>query len=612
LIDYHKLESILPKVEKPARYVGGELNSARKDINVPVRFLFAFPDAYEVGMSHLGTTILYNQANDRSDVYAERAYAPFKDMRDLMEREGIALYSLETYTEASAFDIIGFNLSYEMCYTTVLAMLKLAGLPIKSADRGNDTPIVMAGGACTFNPEPLWEFIDLFVIGEGEEVNNELIDLYIRHKPDFDKESFLREASEIEGIYVPRFYHVDYNADGTVAHIEGKKVKKRFIRDLDRSYYFKAPIVPNVNIVHDRATLEVFRGCSRGCRFCQAGIIYRPVREKSVETLKRQAKEITEATGFEEISLCSLSTGDYPGIEPLSLGLLCELDHVSVSLPSLRLDSFSKEYAEKMQGARKQSMTFAPEAGTQRLRDVINKNITEEDIMRGVRYAFESGCTSLKLYFMIGLPTETYEDLDGIVDLVKKICAEFRSIPKQMRKGSLKVHVSTSSFVPKPFTPFQWEAQDAVEVLNAKQQYLKDRLKMGGVRYNWHDTRLSFLEAVFARGDRRLSRVLEYVSREGAMFDSWADYFDFSKYERAFEKAGVDPDFYAGRVRKTDEVLPYDHIDCLVSKEYLIEEKYAAYNTKVTRDCRQGCTGCGLMEVCAKKTETDEVGVEKK
>ena len=601
MIDLQKLERILPKVEKPARYIGEEMNRAKSKADVPVRFLFAFPDVYEVGMSHLGTTILYNQANERQDVAAERTFAPFGDMQAAMKEAGIPLYSLESYTPAKEFDIIGFNLSYEMCYTTVLAMLDLAQIPIHSRERDESWPLVIAGGACTYNPEPLWEFIDLFIIGEGEEVNQELIDLYIRKKQNFKKEEFLREAAKIEGIYVPELYRVSYHGDGKIERIEGKTVRKRFIRDMDKAYYFTKPIVPFVNTVHDRATLEVFRGCTRGCRFCQAGMIYRPVREKSVEVLKKQAEEIIKNTGYEEISLSSLSTGDYSKIEELSVGLVNQFRdrHVSVSLPSLRVDSFDKEYAKVLQTAKKSSFTFAPEVGTQRLRDVINKNVTEEEILRGVRYAFESGCTSIKLYFMIGLPTETYEDLDGIVDLAMKVWHTFKDVPKELRRGSLRLHISTSSFVPKPFTPFEWEAQDTMEELTAKQAYLKEKLNMRVVKYNWHNTELSFLEAVFARGDRRLSKVLESAFRQGAMFDSWADYFDFSRYQRAFEEAGIDPTFYANREREEDEIFPYEHIDCLVSKRYLLKERHAAYQAALTPDCRQGCTGCGLMKDCA-------------
>ena len=605
MIDRKVLESILPKVEKPARYIGGEPNMVRKSADVPIRFLFAFPDVYEVGMSHLGTTILYHLTNEREDTYAERTYAPFKDMQDCMKEAGIPLYSLETYTPAAEFDIIGFNLSYEMCYTTVLAMLELAGLP-KLASQRDGLPLVIAGGACTYNAEPLADFIDLFIIGEGEEVNMELLDLYKAHKEKgFEKKAFLEEAAQIPGVYVPSLYTITYCADGRVASIDGPQmpVRKRFVKDLDASYYPEKFMVPFLRPVHDRAVLEIFRGCTRGCRFCQAGFIYRPVRERKQETLFRQADCILKDTGYEEISLLSLSSGDYSTIEELSIGLIekYEKDHVSVSLPSLRIDSFDKEYAKRMQGARKSSYTFAPEAGTQRLRDVINKNITEEDIMRGVRYAFESGASSIKLYFMIGLPTETYADLDGIVDLVKKIRGVFFSLPKEQRSGALSIHVSTSSFVPKPFTPFQWEKQDTMDELHAKQEYLREQLKMRGVRYNWHEAQLSYLEAVFARGDRRLGKVLLYAQENGAMFDSWQDYFQNEFWTDAFLRAGIDPEFYIYRERDVDEILPWDHIDCYVKKSYLVRELKRAREAVCTPDCREGCTGCGLGGRCFEK-----------
>ena len=602
MIDVDALNRILPQVEKPARYTGGELGMIKKPTEMPIRFLFAFPDVYEVGMSHLGSIILYHLTNEREDTYAERAYAPFPDMQQRMKEMGIPLYSLETYTPAREFDIIGFNLSYEMCYTTVLAMLEMAGLPLLAEER-DGLPLVIAGGTCTYNAEPLADFIDLFVIGEGEEVNMELLDLYKEHKErGFEKKAFLTEASRIEGIYVPSLCEVSYDAEGKIDQIKGESlpVRKRYIRDMDHSYYPEQMIVPFVNLVHDRVTLEIFRGCTRGCRFCQAGFIYRPVREKREETLLAQAEKLLSNTGYEEISLSSLSSGDYSAIEDLSIRLLDDNEkrHVSVSLPSLRIDSFDKEYAKRMQGARKSSYTFAPEAGTQRLRDVINKNITEEDILRGVRYAFESGTTSIKLYFMIGLPAETFEDLDGIADLVAKVRGVFYELPKQQRQGSLRIHVSTSSFVPKPFTPFQWMGQDSMELLREKQAYLKEKLNMRGVKYNWHDPRLSFLEAVFARGDRRLGKVLRYARENGAMFDSWQDSFRFEYWQDAFARAGVDPNFYATRQRELDETLPWSHIDCFVTPEYLKKELARAQEGKCTRDCRKGCTGCGFGGGC--------------
>ncbi len=589
----------LNDMEKPARYTGGELNSVYKE-NAEINFALCFADVYEVGMSHLGINILYEVLNGIEGVYAQRVFCPWVDRMERLRQQGEPLRSLEMQKPLYEFDMVGINLSYEMCYSNVLAMLELGGIPLMAAERKADMPIVVGGGACTVNPEPVADFFDLFVIGEGEEVVGELCDLYRAHKNSgFDRAAFLRAAAGLEGIYVPSLYEVSYKEDGTVLEVlpvggAPQKVRKRFVGDFDRAQTIRKPVVPYIATVHDRCTLEIMRGCSNGCRFCQAGYTMRPVRERALETVKETARSVIAATGYDEISLCSLSSGDYSQIGNLIADLLAEYreQRVSVSLPSLRLDSF--HFAEQLRQIRKTGLTFAPEAGTQRLRDVINKNITHDTIIGTVKQAFLSGVSGVKLYFMIGLPTETYEDLDGIAALVREIREQFYETPKGARKGYLNITVSASCFVPKPCTPFQWEGQDTVEQLKQKQQYLRERLKIRGVKFNYHDAALSVLEGVLARGDRRLGPALLAAYRAGAKMDAWQEHFSFERYRQAFLSCGIDPAFYANRPRPLTEVLPYAHIDCLIANSYLVREYQKAREQQTTQECRQKCARCGL------------------
>jgi len=596
-------DDILGSVEKPSRYTGNEWNSVRKNsAQADIRFAFCFPDVYEVGMSHLGMRILYHLLNEREDTYCERVFAPWVDMEQRLREKKLPLFALESKDPIKDFDFIGFTLQYEMSYTNIVNMLDLAQVPVLSADRTDSHPLVCAGGPCAYNPEPLADIVDFFMLGEGEEIINEVMDEYKSCKRNgVSREEFLNRIVNIEGIYVPRFYKVEYEKDGAVKEVKPAageypvKIKKRIIRDLDSVYYPDRMIVPFTGIVHDRIMLELFRGCIRGCRFCQAGFIYRPVREKSPERLLDLAEKLEDSTGYEEISLTSLSTSDYSWLGCLvdELAERMEKRGVNLSLPSLRVDSFSLNLMEKARKVRKSGLTFAPEAGTQRLRDVINKGVTEEDLINSVSLAFSGGWNNVKLYFMIGLPTETYEDLKGIADLGRKVVEAYYNVPKDKRGKGLKVTVSTSSFVPKPFTPFQWEAQDSIEILKEKQMYLKEQLKNRHITYNWHDPELSFLEAVFARGDRKVGKVLIKAWEKGCRFDSWAEHFKFEKWMEAFEECGVDPHFYANRKRSLDEVFPWSHIDVGVSEKYLVSENRKAYEGKTTPNCRVNCGHCG-------------------
>lgn len=601
-MDDKEFERLLLTVQKPGRYSGGEINSVIKDKEkVDVRFAFCFPDTYEIGMSHLGMKILYSQFNAREDIWCERVFAPWLDFEEVMRKNDIPLFALESRDPIKDFDFIGFTLQYEMSYTNLLNMLDLAGVPLRSRDREGLSPLVVAGGPCVCNAEPLADFVDIFFLGEGEEVDLEVIDLYKKHKEKGStKVEFLKEAAKIEGVYVPSLYEVHYNEDGTVNAVKPKGdapavIKKRIIKDLDNCFYPDNFVVPFIQIVHDRAVQEIFRGCIRGCRFCQAGFIYRPVREKSAGVINHQAKCLCENTGYDEISISSLSSSDYTELEPLLNEMLdwTQQNHISLALPSLRIDNFSEELLEKINHVRKSGLTFAPEAGTQRLRDVINKNVTEQEILSTCKIAFEGGHTAVKLYFMMGLPTETDEDLKGIADLGQKIVDMYYAMPNRPKGKSVSVSLSVAVFVPKPFTPFQFEPQISKEEMERKQAYLKSCITTRKIDLSMHDSSTSFLEGAFARGDRRLGDVLEAAFKKGCKFDSWNECFDLDKWNEAFNECGLDPDFYSQRLRAYDEINPWDHLDYAVSKSFLVREHINALNEKTTPNCREKCSACG-------------------
>lgn len=601
-----EIEKFLLGVQKPGRYTGGELNSIVKDKSkIDIRYAFCFPDTYEIGMSHLGMKILYSLVTARDDAWCERVFAPDVDMEQVMRDNGIPLYALESGEAIKDFDLIGFTMQYELSYTNVLNMLDLAGLPVRSRDRKDLTPIVIAGGACVCNAEPMAEFFDITLPGDGEEVTNELIDLLKEYKAKgATKQEFLEAAAQIKGVYVPSLYEVEYNDDGTVksitpTHGAPEKVEKRNVADLDKMFAPTEFVVPFLEVVHDRTTVEIFRGCIRGCRFCQAGFLNRPLREKSPEVVEAQCRSICEKTGYDEISLCSLSTSDYRGLEKLITDMLpwTVENKINISLPSLRADNFPKELMEQLNAVRRSGLTFAPEAGTQRLRDVINKNITEEEVLSTARQAFAGGWTAVKLYFMIGLPTETEDDIRGIADLAQAVVDEFYHNENKPKGKGVNVSVSVASLVPKPFTPFQWEPQDRPDTLIEKQNFLISCVKTRKVSVSRHVPWTSFLEGVFARGDRRLCDVIETAWRKGCKFDSWEEHLDREKWMDSFAENGIDPFFYTARKRSFDEVLPWDHMDYGVTKKFLIRENEKAHRGETTASCREKCAGCGAARL---------------
>ncbi|MDO5559150.1 MAG: TIGR03960 family B12-binding radical SAM protein [Oscillospiraceae bacterium] len=600
-----EIEKYLLQVQKPSRYIGGEPGSVTKDKkNVDVRFAFCFPDTYDIGMSHLGMKILYSLINERENYWCERVFAPWIDFENIMRDHDIPLYALESLDPVKDFDFVGFTMQYELSYSNVLNMLDLAGIPVYAKDRGESiSPIVVAGGPCVCNPEPFADFCDIISVGEGEEVTLEMMELYEKMKKQgATRSEFLREAAKIEGLYIPSLYDISYNEDGTIRCYTPKDgapavVRKRIIKDFDKVFYPKTFVVPFTEIVHDRASVEVLRGCIRGCRFCQAGFIYRPFREKSSAVINSEARDLCENTGYDELSLASLSTSDHSNIDSMLTDLLeyTENEKVNLSLPSLRIDNFSDALLEKIKKVRKSGLTFAPEAGTQRLRDVINKNVTEEEIMSTCKISFMGGYTKVKLYFMMGLPTETDEDIIGIAETAQKILDLFYSLENRP-KGVPSISISVATFVPKPFTPFEFEPQISREEIERRQKLLVDNITSKKIRVSWHSPDISILEEVLAKGDRRVGKALYEAFRSGCKFDSWSETYDFEKWMAAFEKCGIDTKFYANRARAYDEVFPWDHLDYLVSKEFLIRENKKAKEDTTTPNCRIRCSGCGVSK----------------